>query len=357
MKTYKNLYPKIYDFDNLYWAFREARKGKRRKEPVAAFEVDLEPNLWRLHEELVAQTYRPGPYHHFYIYEPKRRLISAAPFRDRVLHHALCRVIEPIFDRTFIYDSYACRVGKGNHRAVERCSQFARRHAYVLKCDIVKFFPSIDQAILRDLLARRIADAQTLWLIDLILASGVGVLESEYAMHYFPGDDLFAACRPRGLPIGNLTSQQWANVYLNPLDHFVKRELRCGSYVRYCDDFLLFHDDKRQLHRWRAEIADFLQTLRLTLHEGKSAVFPLRLGVEFVGFRVFPTHRRLRRQNVHRAFRRMEDLQEAYLAGDIPLDRVSASVQSWIAHSRYASTYGLRRQLFRRFIFSSGGAS
>jgi hypothetical protein len=137
-------------------------------------------------------------------------LISAAPFRDRVLHHALCRVVEPIFDRTFIHDSYACRVGKGNHRAVERCSQFARRHAYVLKCDIVKFFPSIDQAILRDLLARRIADAQTLWLIDLILASGAGVLEREYTMHYFPGDDLFAACRPRGLPIGNLTSARTA---------------------------------------------------------------------------------------------------------------------------------------------------
>jgi RNA-directed DNA polymerase len=351
VKTYKNLYPQICDFDNLYWAFREARKGKRGKDPVAAFEVDLEPNLWQLHGELVAQTYCPGPYHHFYIYEPKRRLISAAPFRDRVVHHALCRVIEPIFDRALIHDSYACRKGKGNHRALERCSEFARRYAYVLKCDVVKFFPSIDHAILRGLLARRIADAQAMWLIDRILESGVGVLDNEYEMQWFPGDDLLAACRGRGLPIGNLTSQQWANTYLNPLDQFVKRELRCSAYLRYCDDVLLFHDDKAQLHCWRDAVSDYLQTLRLALHAGKSAVFPVRQGVEFVGFRVFPTHRRLRRENVRRAYRRMATLRDAYRAGEMPPERVHASVQSWVAHSRYASTYGLRRQLFRRFVF------
>lgn len=196
MKTYKNLYGQIYDFDNLYAAFRQAARGKRRKESVADFEVDLEPNLWQLYEELAAQTYRPGPYHHFYIREPKRRLISAAPFRDRVVHHALCNVIEPLFDRTFIHDSYACRKGKGNHRALERCSEFARRYRYVLKGDIVKFFPSIDHAILRAMLDRRIADGHTMWLIDQILQTGAGVLEREYQMQWFPGDDLFSPhCR------------------------------------------------------------------------------------------------------------------------------------------------------------------
>lgn len=355
MKTHKNLYPQICAFRNLYQAFRDARKGKRGKEPVADFEVDLEPNLWALREELVAQTYRPGPYHHFYIHEPKRRLISAAPFRDRVVHHALCRVIEPLLDRTFIHDSYACRTGKGNHRALERCSEFARQYGYVLKCDIVKFFPSIDHAILRGLLARRIADEQTMWLIDRILDSGAGVLASEYEVRWFPGDDLFSPLeRARGLPIGNLTSQQWANVYLNPLDQFVKRELGCRAYLRYCDDFLLFAADKATLHRWREEIAGFLQALRLTLHARKTAVFPVRMGVDFVGFRVFPTHRRLRRENVRRAFRRMGALQAAYRAGEVELERVRASVQGWIAHSSYGATWGLRRRLLRRFTFQRG---
>ncbi len=351
MKTYKNLYAQICGFDNLYLAFHNTRKCKRHKEPVAAFEIDLEPNLWQLHEELVTQRYKPGPYHNFYIYEPKRRLISAAAFRDRVVHHALCQIIEPIFDRTFIADSYACRLGKGNHRALERCSAFARRYSYVLKCDIVKFFPSIDHAILRNLLARRIADQQTMGLIDRILDSGAGVLDDEYEMCWFPGDDLFAACRPRGLPIGNLTSQQWANVYLNPLDQFVKRELHCQAYLRYCDDFLLFHDDKQILHQWHTALIDFLQSLRLTLHQGKTRVSPLRLGVEFVGFRVFPTHRRLRRENVRRIYRRLHDLRSAYLEGSVSLERIDVAVQSWIAHSRYASSYGLRRQIFRRFVF------
>jgi RNA-directed DNA polymerase len=351
MKTHKNLYSQLYNFDNLYWAFRAARRGKRHKEAVADFEQDMELHLWQLYEELQAQRYQPGPYHHFYIHDPKRRLISAAPFRDRVVHHALCQIVEPIFDRTFIHDSYACRIGKGNHRALDRCSQFARAYRQVLKCDIVKYFPSIDHALLRQQLARKIGDAQTLWLIDQIINSGAGVLRHEYEMRWFPGDDLTAAWRPRGLPIGNLTSQQWANVYLNPLDQFVKRELKCAAYLRYCDDFLLFHDDKAQLHQWRQEIILFLQTLRLTLHEGKSAVFPVRLGVNFVGFRVFPTYRRLRRDNVRRAYRRLRELRAAYAAGDIPQERVSISVRSWIAHSQYAASYGLRRQLLGRFVF------
>lgn len=148
MKSYKYLYPQIYSFENLYLAFRKARRGKRKKESVAAFELDLEANLWQLYEELRDQTYRPGHYHNFYVQERKRRLISAAPFRDRVVHHALCRVIEPIFERRFIYDSYACRLGKGTHRAVDRAQEFARRRRYVLQCDLEQFFPSMDHQVL-----------------------------------------------------------------------------------------------------------------------------------------------------------------------------------------------------------------
>jgi hypothetical protein len=245
MKTYRNLYPQVWDWDNLYLAYRKARKGKRSHVAVADFEYNLESDLVTLQAELRDKTYTPGPYTSFYIHEPKRRLISAAPFRDRVAHHALCNVIEPIFERSFIHDSYANRAGKGTHRALDRAQEYARRFPYILQCDVRQFFPSIDHAILRDLLGRKIADPDVLWLIDRVLESGEGVLSEAYDMEWFPGDDLLAVLRPRGLPIGNLTSQfclhlgrrhRWANCYLNPFDHFVKRELKCPAYVRYVDD-------------------------------------------------------------------------------------------------------------------------
>jgi RNA-directed DNA polymerase len=236
MKTYKNIFPTICSYDNLYFAWRAAARGKRTSPEVAAFEYALIDNLLRLEAELRQQRYRPGAYRHFRIRHPKPRRISAAPFRDRVVHHALVRQIEPIFEARFIHDCYACRVGKGTHAALDRCQQFARRYPYVLQCDVVQFFPAVDHTILRDILFRPIADEGARWLIGLVLDSGAGVLRDEYDAVYFPGDDLLAALRPRGLPIGNLTSQFWANCYLNDLDHFVKRELKCPAYLRYVDD-------------------------------------------------------------------------------------------------------------------------
>jgi retron-type reverse transcriptase len=173
------VYAQLCSWDNLLLAYRQAAKGKRGLAPAAAFEYRLEDNLIALQQELLSQTYQPGAYASFYIHEPKRRLISAAPFRDRVVHHALCNLIEPLFERAFIADSYANRIGKGTHRALDRCQRFARRYSHVLQCDIRQFFPSIDHAILRDILARKITDPQTLWLVDQILASGVGVLSEE----------------------------------------------------------------------------------------------------------------------------------------------------------------------------------
>jgi len=275
MKTFKNLYPRIYDFENLYLAFHKARRGKRSRPDVATFEMNLELELPRLQDELASETYHPSPYRHFTIYEGKPRRISAAPFRDRVVHHALCNVIEPIWEARFIHDSYACRKGKGTHAALDRATCFARRYRYVLQGDAVRFFPSVDHAILRDLLARHIACRPTLRLVERIIASGVGIHDIGYGMQWFPGDDLLAAVRPRGLPIGNQTSQFWANVYLHELDLFVKQSLRCRAYLRYCDDFLLFADDKPTLHRWRWEIEAFLANLRLKLHARKTTVYPV----------------------------------------------------------------------------------
>lgn len=345
MKSYRHLYPQVCSFANLYLAYREARAGKRGKPSVASFEFNQEEELVRLQSELQNKTYRPGRYVNFYIHDPKRRLISAAPFRDRVVHHALCRVIEPIFEARFIYNSYACRVGKGTHRALDRCQAFSQRYRYVLQCDVKQFFPSIDHAILRARLARWIADRDVLWLIDRILESGVGVLSEEYEMEWFPGDDLTAAWRPRGLPIGNLTSQFWANVYLDELDQFVKRELKVRAYVRYCDDFLLFADDKVQLHAWRRAVIDRLVGLRLRLHEERAQVYPTAEGIPFLGFRVYPDHRRLKRTKGVAFSRRWRALVQAYAAGEIERERLEASLRGWIAHARHGDTYGLRRAL------------
>lgn len=337
MKTYRNLYPQVCDWDNLYLAYRKARKGKRGRPPAATFEYDLEANLVLLQRELLEKTYMPGDYYSFYIHEPKRRLISAAPFRDRVVHHALCHVIEPIFEQGFIYDSYANRVGKGTHRALDRCQEFAHKYRYVLQCDVRQFFPSVDHAILRGILTHKLADKDVLWLIDCILASGVGVLSEEYEMQWFPGDDLFAVNRPRGLPIGNLTSQFWANCYLNPFDHFVKRVLGCAGYLRYVDDLLLFADDKPTLWAWRQASVDRLADLRLTIHP-EAQPRPVTEGIPFLGFVVFPTHRRLKRRKVIHYRRRLKEILRAYSDGTLPADRVTASILGWINHARYGDT-------------------
>jgi RNA-directed DNA polymerase len=349
VKTYKNLYHQIRSFSNLYLAYKAAARGKRGRPDVAAFEMNVEDNLLSLQDDLETQAYSPGPYRHFVIYEPKRRLISAAPFRDRVVHHALVRVIEPLFERRFIHDNYACRRRKGTHRALDRCTYYARRNRFVLKCDIVKFFPSMDHAVLRDLLAYLIVDELTLWLIDQILNSGQGILTDEYEMVWFSGDDLLAVLRHRGLPIGNQTSQFWANVYLDPLDQFIKRELKCQAYLRYCDDFLLFHDDKPQLWAWRRPIIEFLARLRLTLHERESTIFPVSNGIPYLGWHVFPTHRRLKRRNCVAFARRFRNLVAAYAKGEIGSEDVRSSVQGWVAHAQHGNTYGLRRALISSY--------
>jgi hypothetical protein len=345
-----SLYRRVCAWDNLLLAYRKASKGKRGKASVAQFEYHLEDNLIILQAELGARTYRPGAYYSFYIHDPKRRRISAAPFRDRVVHHALCNIIERIFERGFIYDSYANREGKGNHRALDRAQSYARRYRYVLPCDVRQFFPSVDQAILRHILARKLHDPDVMWLVDQILASGVGVLSEEYQMVWFPGDDLLAVHRPRGLPIGNLSSQFWANCYLDSFDHFVKRELRCPAYLRYVDDMLLFGDDKRQLWDWKGAIIERTARLRLTIHEARAQVRPVTEGFPFLGFVVYPHKRRLKRRKGIAYARKLQALVEDYADGHISLERVTASVQGWANHARYGDTLGLRRALLESVI-------
>jgi retron-type reverse transcriptase len=339
------MYTQLHSWQNLLLAYRKASKGKRGHPNVASFEYRLEDNLLELQRELQTKTYQPGEYHSFYIHDPKKRLISAAPFRDRVVHHALCNLIEPIFEKSFVFDSYANRIGKGTHKALDRATQYARRFQYVLTCDIRQFFPSIDHQLLFNILKTKINDENTLWLVEKILQSGVGVLAEEYQMVYFPNDNLFSINRPRGLPIGNLTSQFWANCYLNPFDHFVKRELRCKGYVRYVDDFLLFSNDKKETLEWRELIIKRLVDFRLTLHEKEAQLRPASEGIPFLGFQIFPEHRRLKRRKGIAFQRKYKRSVFGYINGKVSHSQLTASVQGWVNHVRYADTWGLRHAI------------
>jgi len=349
-----NLFDQVSSWQNLRLAYRKAARGKRGKAAAAAFEYLLADNLLELRHELLSKTYELGPYHSFTIHDPKHRLISAAPFRDRVVHHALCNLIEPVFERGFIFDAYANRRGKGTHRALDRAQAFARRYRYVLQCDVQQFFPAVDHQILRGVLARKIDDADVMWLVNRIVESGRDVLSEEYQMAWFPGDDLLAANRPRGLPIGNLTSQFWANCYLDAFDHFVKRELRCRGYLRYVDDFLLFTDDKRTLWAWRQAIDERLARSRLTIHP-TAHPRPTSEGCPFLGFVVYPTHRRLKRRKVVAYRRRLRRLVAGWVAGEHTQEAVMASLMGWINHARYGDTWGLRRSVVACLPVTRGG--
>lgn len=257
-------------------------------------------------------------------------------------------VIESRFERLFIPDSYANRVGKGTHRAIDRLQQFARRYRYGLRADIVRHFPSIDHTILKAGLARVIPEEDVMGLVEKIIASGDGVLADEYQMVWFPGDDLLAACRPRGLPIGNLTSQFWSNCYLHPFDQFVKRELSCRAYLRYVDDIALFSDSKRELWAWKRAIIERLASLRLIIHESKAQVLPVDCGITWLGFVVYPGHRKVKARKVRQTSRRLGERLDAYRSGRISFAEFDASVQGWINHVRYADTWGLRKHLLGR---------
>ena len=349
MKRVGGLWPDLTSFPNLLRAAHRAAAGKRSRPDVAAFLLNLEPNLVTLRAALLAGAYAPGPYRCFRIRDPKPRLISAAPFRDRVVHHALTQVLEPVFEPRFSADSFACRTGFGTHRALARAKDGARRFPYVLKCDIRKYFPSIDHEILKNLLARAVKCRATLDLASRIIDASN---PQEEVVRYFPGDDLFTPLeRRRGLPLGNQTSQFFANVYLNPLDQAVARHLRPPLYARYVDDFILFAGRKDQLAAARRAIADQLDLLRLDMHPGKSRVYRTADGFTFLGWRIFPDRTRLVRGNVVKFRGRMRALAAAFARGELDWEQVNPKVRAWIAHAASGDTWRLRRQIFEQFAF------
>jgi len=339
-----NLFGQIANFGALHEAWRNAVQGKRRKPGAARFTANLEKELLRLERELQDRSWQPGRYVEIAVREPKPRMVSAAPFRDRVVHHALCAVVAPLFERGFIDHSYANRAAKGTHRAVAQYEHWRDRHRHVLRCDIYRYFPAIDHAVLQALFRRRIACPDTLWLMDAIVD---GSNPQEPVNLYYPGDDLFSPFeRRRGLPIGNLTSQFMANLYLDGLDHFVTEVLR-APYLRYVDDFALFHDDPAVLAGWRDRIAACLQGKRLRLHPRKTLVLPTSEPSAFLGYVLLPDRRRLPEDNVRRFRNRLRGMRDRWRAGTIDHSTVEARIQSWIAHAEHAQTWRLRHAIFR----------
>jgi len=345
-KTYNNLFPQIYDFEALHAAYLRARAGKRKSLEVQRFELDLDGNLIALQNELMWDQYKIGSYYQFSVFEPKERQVAALPFRDRVVQHALMAVIEPIWERRFISDSYACRPGRGTHRGADCVQAMLRKvkrehgKVSVFKADISKYFRSIDHEVLRVLLRKRIACKRTLALMDHIIDSANTLDGHSFGV---------------GLPIGNLTSQLCANVYLHELDEFVKHALHERHYARYMDDFIIIHHDKAHLQRLRVLVEEFLfRHLRLKTNR-KTQVFPLGMAhgraLDFLGYRIWTTHRRIRKSSIRRITRTLKKLQKQFAEGLVDWPRVSQSVQSWVAHCLHADAFGLRCKLLAAIIF------
>ncbi|MBE7503616.1 MAG: RNA-directed DNA polymerase [Verrucomicrobiales bacterium] len=330
---------------NLRAASRQAARGKRRRPDVETWLLREETELRQLREELRQGSYKPGRYQFFVIHEPKRREIAAAPFRDRVVHHALCRWMAPVLQSRFIARSFSCQVGKGTTAARECCRRLTNQFPYVLKCDVRKFYPSMDHALL-------LGQLEGVSRCPQVSALTRSIVDSYHSgpdapVELFPGDDWVTAfARPRGLPIGNLTSQLWGNFYLDALDHWITEAQRHGAYLRYTDDFLLFGEDKERLWDLRSGIVTGLTALRLKLAEPKSRLLATREGVPFCGFRFLPGAR----PRIMGATKRRFERRRRELARSRKLSRLTQSVFAWYQFSREANSEGLRRAYARRAV-------
>lgn len=288
-----HIFEEVIAVENLLDAWQEFIRGKRKRQDVQEFQMRLMDNIFALHHDLANRAYRHGGYHAFNISDPKPRIIHKASVRDRLLHHALYRKLYPFFDKTFIADSYSCRVHKGTHKSLNRFREFGyivsknnTRTCQVLKCDIKKFFANIDHAVLMKILHAYIPNAEILWLLE-------NVIES------------FSSARLGiGLPLGNLTSQLLVNIYMNEFDQWVKHKLKAAHYIRYADDFVIISEDRGVLEKRLPLIRDFLHDeLKLELHPHKVSIQTLASGIDFLGWVHFPDHRVLRTSTRRRMFR------------------------------------------------------
>ncbi|MDX2245132.1 MAG: reverse transcriptase/maturase family protein [Bacteroidia bacterium] len=327
MKRWGNLIGEVADFGNLIRATRKAQRGSRKSPEAAGFVFNMEKECLRLREELLSGTWEPAAYRYFSIQEPKYRIISAASFADRVVHHALVNVLEPIYEKVFIYDSYATRKEKGVHKARERAQMFLRKAEWFLKADVQKYFDSIDHDILLSILCRKIKDEKLLAILEKIIRHG--------------------GTNGKGLPIGNLTSQFLANVYLDPFDHFVKETLCVQGYIRYMDDWVIFSEEKAELKTWKKATEGYLHThLQLTLNPSSTFLNQKLNGLSYLGARIYPGLMRIHRENFRRVKGRLRRIYAEYNQGYIPEERFIASLNSYEAYLEGFDTAGLRKNLW-----------
>jgi retron-type reverse transcriptase len=339
--TANNLWDKVVDFENVYKAFHDAAKGKRYHNDVLDFKQNLEENIFDIITELNEQTYSPLPLRQFYIYEPKLRLISAPAFRDRIVHHSLVQVIEPLFEHRFINETFACRKGRGTHAGVKHIFhsiQLAKRawgQYYVLKGDVTKFFPSVNHTILKQIIRRTIRDRRVLWLLDTIIDS-----------YSTEGQDGI------GIPIGTLTSQLMANVNLDLLDHYVKN-MGVKFYARYMDDFVLIHQDKAFLHEAWKDIEHFLnEKLSLKLNP-KTTVYPGEHGIDYCGYRIWPSHVKPRKSTVKRAKKRLKKFATLFVNDPHILEHAKMSIMSFFGYIKHCSGYRTTLSVLRKAVFKA----
>lgn len=320
--------------ENLFVAFDEFKRGKRKKEDVMDFEHHLEENIFELSQELTSKTYRHGSYANFSIWDPKYRIISKGCVRDRVVHHALFNYLYAVFDRSFIFHSYSSRVGKGTHIGVKNLHAQMRKvsgnfskPSYALKCDIRKFFGSVNHDILMKFLAEKVDDPDILWLSQSIIKS-------------------YSSTPSTGIPLGNVTSQVFANIYLDQLDKFIKHELHLKYYLRYADDFVILHKDRDFLWKIVSRIDRFLQEkLKLHLHPQKISVRKIKQGIDFLGYVCLPHSRVIRTKTKKRMFRKFQKRKEEMLAGKRTGESLNQSAQSYLGILQHANSYHLTKKL------------
>ena len=355
MKRLGNIWQQLTSFENLLLAYKKARLGKMSRPDVSRFTFSLEKELFALQTALQTQRYQPGAFRQFKIYDRKPRLISAAPFRDRVVHHAIMNLIEPYIDQRFYEHSYACRTGKGVHKAVASYQQWSRRYAYVLNVDIMKYFPSIDHQILKAKVACYIKDKKVLALINRIIDHSP---RYDVVPSLFEGDDLLDVMHhKKGLPIGNLTSQIFANLYLTEFDFFLKQQCKVPAYLRYVDDCVLLSDSKQQLWETHHAMEAFLQKERILLHPKKTKLQPTHKPLNLLGYRISSSTIRLGNNSGYRYRRRLKTLARQYNENQLSLKEVSQSIAAWKGHAQHAETYQLRKHLFSSIRFTKGTLS
>lgn len=318
------LFDSIYDYRNLLLAWKKTQRLRKYNYDIMLFRKNLDENLIIIQNELIWKSYKVSEYQNFVIFEPKKRIISALPVRDRVVQHALVNIIEPIIDKKFIYDSHACRKGHGLKLAVDRFIKFAKKNKYCLKCDVASYFPSINHIILKSLYRRHISCENTLWLIDTIIDS----------------------TENPGLPIGNLLSQLSANLYLHELDFYIKHNLRLKYYIRYMDDFVIFDNNKTNLREINEHINEFLDNkLLLKLKQEKSKIFETKNGIDYCGFRCYPSYAVVKKETRIRNYKRVRQLADDFKNKIITPDYFLKSLASIIGHSIYSRNYSYRKNI------------